>query len=53
MLAEDISRVVFTRQMINRDHIGSNSLTDTVEGEGIVTLVEFGVWNGGTVDKTV
>ena len=51
MLAKDISRVVFARQMINRDHVGSNSLTDMVKGEGIVMLVKFGMWNGGTVDN--
>jgi hypothetical protein len=51
VFTENVSRVTFTRDMVVTGDACSDGLTSTVVGEGIVALVELGVWNGGSVDN--
>ena len=45
MLAENIGRVVDTIQMINGNKLCSNGFPNAVEGQGIMTFVELGMWD--------
>jgi len=49
MLAEDISRVDGSREVMKGHHTRCNCLTDTVKGQNSVPFVEPGMWDGGTI----
>ena len=50
LLAEEIGRVVATTDVVELSDTGSNAFADLLEGQGLVTLVETGMWHGRTVD---
>ena len=50
MLAENVSWVVDTIQMIHGNDLGCNGFTYMVERMGIMMLVELVMRDGGTVD---
>ena len=50
LLAEEVSRIVSTADVMELGDTGSNAFPDLVEGQGIVALVETRVWHGGAVD---
>ena len=50
LFAEEIGGVVSTTDVVELGDTGSNTLTDLVEGQGVVALVETGMRHGGTVD---
>jgi len=49
MLAEDISRVDGSREVMKGHHTRHNSLTDMVKRQNSVPFVEPGMWDGGTI----
>ena len=50
VFGEDVRRVGFTRDVEETEDTGSNGFTNSVEREGSVSFVEFGVGNSATVD---
>ena len=51
MLAEQIGNVVISSNMSEDNNLCSNSFTNTVEGQCIVTFVELGVRDGRAVNN--
>ena len=50
VLGKDIRGIGFARDVEETEDTGSNGFTNSVEGEGGVSLVEFGMGNGATVN---
>jgi formylmethanofuran dehydrogenase subunit E len=50
MLAENVSWVVDTIQVIHGNDLGCDSLAYSMERKGVMTLVELGMGNGRTVN---
>ena len=52
MLTEYISWIVDTIQMMNGNKLHSDSFPNAVEGQGIVTFVELGMWDSRAVNHS-
>jgi len=49
MLAEDVCGIRHTFDMVECKDTGSNGFPDAVERQIIVSLVDFGIWDGRAV----
>ena len=52
MITENVSMVDFSRDVNKRINIGGNEFTYAKVGKHIVTLGEFTMWDGRTIDNT-
>ena len=51
MFAQQVCRVLLPRNVCEHNESSGNGLTDIVEGEHVVPLVELGMWLGCTIDN--
>ena len=50
MLAQNVSRVHVTKDVVKGDHLGCDSFPSVMEGQHLVSLAEIRVWDGTTGD---
>ena len=53
VLAENVSRVDFSRDVDKSSNLGGNGLTYAMVIKHIVTLGKFTMWDGRTIDNTL
>jgi len=49
VFTEHVRRVDCSRDVVEANDGSSNSLSNTMKGQGLVTLVQLGMWNGGAI----
>ncbi len=49
MLTEDVCGIFRTFDVVKCKDAGSDGFPNVMEGQGIVSFMEFGVWDGGAV----